>query len=491
MTERRQVPLTIERLLQLEDAPAILQPTCRVTGIPFWVLLRTPFFRTVLYDTLYDQTPPPSYAAIPHFTAVRILARSLWHNRRRKNLRKCDILIIATGMGAIQKDGQWFNRLSDHFAAQRPDCTTVIEESFAWRWPFPRTNDRTLLGLPNTLAAQLVGRLYARRHRAAAEALVELVADRAYTLLGWPLAVKDRRSLVRHLSRKIASLPWLYRYWTHFLMQAKPRVILKEEGCYGPSAALICAARNLGITTAEYQHGAVSRGHDVYNVATELLASPAYRATLPDFFLGYGRWWADEINIPVTTLPIGNPHRSEILSTMEPRRQDDTCRVLILGDGVDEELHFSWCEQLSDALGNGFKVLFRPHPSNLANFLSIERAELRQGLAIDDAPDLYSSLGQVDVVASELSTGLFEAIGIVRRIFMWTSPKSEFSFPVSPFEKFSGLDDLVNKLKAPLEQVPKAAASEQFWEPFWRTNYTNFLDNVGVDPMRGKNDKDN
>lgn len=488
MSSGNQEPLSIERLLCLEDDPAILQPVCETTGIPYWLLLRTPIFRAILYDTLYDRVPTHPHHIIPRFKAVWILAKSLWHNWTHRKVRECDILIVSTGMAAIKKNDQWFNRLGDHFAMQYPDRTTVIEEAFAWRWPFPRTNDRTLLGLPIAIGAQLVGRLGARKYRASAEALLELVARRANALLGWTLPEKDKRELVNHLSRKMASLPWLYHQWTHFLIQARPSIILKEEGCYGPSAALICAARKLGITTAEYQHGAVSRGHDAYNVAAALIASSDYRASVPDYFLGYGRWWNDEINVPVQKLPVGNPHRTEILATMEPRQPDGTCYVLVLGDGVDEDLHFSWCEQLEDALGDGFQVIFRPHPSNLLNFLSNKRTKLPKRLTIDDTPDLYGSLRNADVVVSELSTGLFEAIGIARRIFMWTTPKSEFSFPVSPFEKFSGLDDLVIQLKAPQDRVPEAIDSEQFWESHWRKNYANFLNYVGVDSMRSKND---
>jgi hypothetical protein len=490
MSERDLNSLTIERLLQLEDDPALLQPVCKVTGIPFWVLLRTPFFRTILYDTLYDKAPSNSYHAIPYFRAVLVLAKSLWYNWKHRHIRECDVLIISSGMGCILKNGRWFNRLGDHFAMQRADRTTLIEEPFAWRWPFPRINDRTLLGLPTAVIGQLVGRLGARKHRATAVSLVESSARRAQKLLGWKLSEKDREELISHLSRKIASLPWLYRHWTRFLQQAKPSVILKEEGCYGPSAALICAARKLGIATAEYQHGAVSGGHDAYNVAAALIDSPDYRATLPNYFLGYGRWWNNEINIPVKTLPVGNPHRSEILEKMGPRNSDGVCQILILGDGVDEDSLFAWSEQLARELGEGFRVVFRPHPSNLANFLSKRRDRTLELLVVDDTPDLYGSLVKVDVVVSELSTGLFEAIGIVQRIFMWTTPKSDFAFPNTPFEKFSSLDDLVNRLKAPPAQVPEMLASEQFWEPFWRTNYANFLNLVGVKPMRSSDDKD-
>ena len=72
---------------------------------------------------------------------------------------------------------------------------------------------------------------------------------------------------------------------------------------------MIVAAKEMGIRTAEYQHGAVSRGHDAYNVAPGQGSSPEYQKVLPEFFLGYGRWWNEQINVPVTKVAVGNPHR--------------------------------------------------------------------------------------------------------------------------------------------------------------------------------------
>ena len=470
--------VSLEVLLNIENDPTILEPVCGKTGIPLWVLLRTPFIRAFLYDTLYGQAPSAPFAKIPPIIAARTTAKSLVRNWRKRDNIECDILIVATGMGVMMTDGKWFNRLSDQLALQYPDNTTVIEDVFAWRWPFPRDNDRVLLGLPAAVGATVIGRASFGKYLNQANALVTYVTQRAQDILGWVPSDNSHQMLVKHLAYKIASLPWLFRHWTHVLQKSGAKLLLKEEGCYGPSAVAISAARKLGIITAEYQHGAVSRGHDAYNVAPVLQASEAYRATLPDYFLGYGQWWIDQINIPVRGISLGNPHRSEILARSTARLSKPRPTILILGDGVDDGMYLAWSKRLAEKLTDEFTIVFRPHPSSLANgVIDILQAKSTT-LKIDCGPDLYTSLIQTDVVVSELSTGLFEAIGLVKRIFMWATAKSAFSFPESPFEHFSDIDELVRRLRLPEAEIPLPIEGEIFWAPDWRSNYRRFLDDV-------------
>ena len=488
MTSMARSTISLETLLRIEDDPEILKPVCSKTGIPLWVLLRTPFIRTFLYDTLYGQNPPAPFAKIPTSLAAQTTTRSLVHNVLEKRNIKCDILIVATGMGVIKRDGKWFNRLSDRFALQYPDNTTVLEDIFAWRWPYPRQNERVLYQLPTAIGAKAIGRATLGSSLTTAETLVAKITHRARDILDWEPSDSARQILTRNLAQKIASLPWLYKRWTNILKESGATVMLKEEGCYGPSAVAIVAARNLGIITAEYQHGAISRGHDAYNVAPALLASAAYRATLPDYLLGYGQWWIDQINMPVQGISVGNPHRSEVLTQSSDTNGKTHSTILVLGDGVDDEMYLAWSARLASSLGDTFKVIFRPHPSSLANGVVDLLLTEAGSIEIDDCPDLYISLANADIVVSELSTGLFEAVGLVKRIFMWATAKSAFTFPESPFEQFDDIDDLVRQLQSQNSEIQKPMNSELFWASEWKSNYRRFLEHVGALRLEGKDD---
>ncbi len=159
------------------------------------------------------------------------------------------------------------------------------------------------------------------RHHAAARQLVDLIAERAHRLLGWQLGAHRSRRLEQMLARKCASLPLQYDGWHRALRHARPRILMVGAGCYGPAAAMIAAAKDAGIVTAEYQHGAVSGGHDAYNFAPAVCSDPAYLRTLPDFFLGYGSWWMEQFTAPMHKVVIGNPTPGRAGSPHSARKQ--------------------------------------------------------------------------------------------------------------------------------------------------------------------------
>ena len=97
-------------------------------------------------------------------------------------------------------------------------------------------------------------------------------------------------------------------------------------------------------------------------------------------------------------------------------------------------------------------------------------------LYIDSNPDLYYSLRTAHTVVSEVSTGLFEAVGIVDRIFIWDTQKSRFGYPMHPFEKFDSVETLIEKLTDKAYGIHnESLKSEDIWSENWKSNYENFL----------------
>ncbi len=473
--------LALADILQVEDDPAVLGIACPETGIPLWTMLRIPMLRSIMSDALYATPMVGAPAAVPKAKAAATMGRALLHNAVHARRARADVLLMATGVGNLQRDGRWFNRLSDHFVSALPAQTLVVEDFFNWRWPFPRHNPRVLFSAPTQAAAALHAAATcdaADRQRAAQ--LIDLVAERARRTLGWQLSPARAASLQHWLARKAAATPWLYQRHRAMLQALAPRVLIKEEACYGPSAVLIRAARDLGIATAEYQHGAISGGHDAYNVAPALRDSAACRSTLPEHLLAYGPWWVEQIDIPVRGVAIGNPHRSAQLaraaSTSGAARD-----VLVLGDGIETLLYMSLAERLAARLAGRFQVVFRPHPLEREAVLAKYGAPGASAVRIDPHVDLYDALRGAHAVVSELSTGLFEAVGLVDHIFIWDTPKSRFTFPRHPFAAFQDADHLAMQLEKNTASAWNADEVARIWQPDWRTQYLRFLASVGCD----------
>ncbi|MDP3283726.1 MAG: hypothetical protein Q8M56_04810, partial [Desulfobacterales bacterium] len=345
------------------------------------------------------------------------------------------IVLMATGARLIERNGSYFNCLSDYFVAAAPNQTFVIEDLFGWKWPFPRHHTNVLLHTPLRVEGALSGRLRTGGYRESARALVNLVSQRAENMLGWNINEVRRQWLQNICTSGAASLLPRYRTYRSFFKKTNAHLLIKEEACYGSAdnASAILAARHLGMVTAEYQHGAVSAGHDAYNYAPAILNDHRYRQIFPDYFLTFGSWWGEQINAPVQKVVIGNPHRSETLGASACVSEKEQ-HILVLGDGRETIRYLEFCERLTATLGSIAEVVFRPHPEERASVWAKYPDGFAGNVRVDAHQDIYSSFREAGSVVSEVSTGLFEAIGLVPKVFIWDTPKARFGFPVHPFQ---------------------------------------------------------
>ncbi len=472
-------------LLTVEDDSALAGMVCGQTGLPYWPQIRSLFLRMAISDFLYA-TPllAPRGHSVAGTRALSTLGRSVLHNfgLRPACDRGAAVCIFSSGVGNQLQEGKWLNRLSDHFALAHPGGTLTFEDHFEWRWPFPRANERVLLHAPLQAATSVAGRLRERdSHRRQARELVQFVSGRAERILGWRPGAQREEQLVQVLARKIAALPAQLRSYEKVLSRIRPRVLLALAATYGPAAALMAAARRRGVVTAEYQHGVVAAGHDGYNFAPAIRQSAAYRETLPEHFLTYGDWWGGTINAPLRMTTIGNPHRSARLLRLPKAQAKDI--VLVLSDGTEFEMYLCFAQRVAAQMRRpGLRVVIRPHPVERSQVASVHGRGVGN-VSIDQNTDLYESLSSAHAVVSELSTALFEAVGVAERLFVWDTAKARFMFPVRPFavvDSAEMLADLLSDTEA--GRVP-AATAEAIWAEGWESRYQRFLEQQGASPV--------
>jgi hypothetical protein len=396
-----------------------------------------------------------------------------WIHNVRHRARPSDVLLVATGAGLIPRNGRLFNRYTDHFAHELGNRGWTLEYLFANRWPKPPRAVERLGYLGGHRFSQAVqSRLLVRaRHRALVADLVDVADRRGRDLLGWGLSPERRQALVLDGSRRLATYPMEARFWRNVFRRVRPRVILTEEGCYGHMAVFNHEARERGVVVAEFQHGMVTRGHDAYNVAPRLAADPGYGRTQPTAFLGYGSWWNGQFNAPVADrVPLGNPHRDETLRDWSPGVIRRT--VLVLGDGIETDAYLTFCQTLGAAVPAGLDVVFRPHPMERARVVG------RQAVSVDAGADLYESFRSAHAVVGEASTGLFEAVGLVDRIFVWDTVKSRFYLGDHPFARFEDAAGLAELLRSREAGMTEPTFADAMWAKDWRRRFSDFVANV-------------
>jgi hypothetical protein len=475
----RSPAMTIRELLAVEDTAVLLEFRCDETRVLLWPGIRNQFFRFIIGDLVLGKTlvelRPGANLRANFCGAIRCIVNTAVHNLRHRHALRGTTLVTTAGAGLLRRDGRWFNRLSDHFVAALPAQTVVLEEPFKWEWRMPRHNQRLLFGTPALLSQFAVGRLRLRsRHWEQARRLVGLMEGRAERELGWKMGSRRREFLVRRLAEHGAAAAHSSIGYQRLFARLGIRLVLKEMGCYGQSSVFNAAARDMGLVTAEYQHGMVSGGHDVYNVAPTLAQSTDYRHTLPEFFLSYGRWWSDQINVPTKQIVVGNPHRYEKLAGANASRgkQRD---ILVLGDSAQSDMFFELSRQLTQRLPSGTRIVFRPHQIVRSRYGPTNELS---GVHLDRQSDIYESFSRARAVVSEVSTGLFEAIGLVERIFVLESPRSRFVLPEHPFSSFLDADDLAEQLQKDGTGSEIRVDAEQIWASGWHARYLEFVANV-------------
>ena len=473
--------ISLGEILRIEDSSEVLNIKCQQTGIPLWAIARIPFFRFILGDLLYKVPVFDTGGAFGGrfgFRRTMTMARAFVHNALfgYGSRKEYPIMLMSTGARLLKHGEAYFNALSDPFVSLAKDSTLTIEDLSGSKWPFPRYYDGVLIHAPLRAAAVISGRLASISYEEPVRILVDLISQRAKDCIGWEIDPKRKSWLIQFCMHRSASLFPRYLKYKSIYKRFGTRLLIKEEACYGgaDNAAAILAAKNLGIVTAEYQHGAVSSGHDAYNFAPAISASRAYREILPDYFLTYGSWWADQINAPVRKVVVGNPSRAN--SSNIPSTFTSCVPVaLILGDGIETCMYIDFCIRLQRSLGSRVKVVFRPHPMERARVEVLIRHECRQQVSINVHQDIYSSFRGVNAVIGEISTGLFDAIEFVPSVYVWNTHKARFGFPVHPFQTFSDIDELVKLLTTEGGARGSTLEINDIWAPDWQKNYQSFI----------------
>ena len=471
---------SLSTLLQIENDNELIGLTCTSTGLPVWPLIRVPVLRTIMSDWLFKSASLSSIGQNVNFAKLaKGAAISAIHNLGYTANPQRNILIQNTGLGNYYQDGLVHDRLVGYFTAALPIRTVVYQDkpkdSFQDKYSFNPILHKSPRNIINNLYSKLAVK---DNHRQLARRVVNRAAENASSRLGYEFASDRILGLTNSLAGHLAVLPYASDAYANWFSKQGFRLLLKEDACYGGAAiSIIHAARLCGMVVAEYQHGAISKGHDGYNVAEALATSHSFKAVLPDYLLTYGNWWSNQTNMPVRKIAIGNPHLTETLGSLGPVSHKRS-QVLILGDGIETTLYLNLAKQVSHMVrAQGMQVVFRPHPFEREKVKSLL---LPEGVQLDTHSDIYASLSESCVVISELSTGLFEATGLVEKVLLWETDKSRFAFPEIPFMSFSTMDELESILndKHSVEKESSTVPPNELWEPNWKQNYLCFVEGV-------------
>lgn len=474
---------TLKDLMELEKDSSLLGYLCPKTGLPIWPLLRIQVFRIIMSSRLYKRSPLINIKRKRNlFKLIKPYIYSVTHNIFQKPTKNVDIMFFSTGLGNLYTRDTLDDRLVGEFSRMFRSNSVVyqnkLKEKLFETYSFGPVKYRA----PNDFISKLRSYIVKKStYRFQAKKFIEHIECIALRDLRYKFTAVELEYLENFLVIQLARLPIYLNKYVNFFAKKGVKILFLEDACFGGEfVAIIAAAKQNDIKVVEYQHGVISKGHDGYNVSPNLAESDQYKYILPDYLLTYGSWWSKQSNLPIQKVKIGNPFRELNLKKIAKKTRKRK-HILILGDGYETSLYLDLSQKVLELVGHeDVDVFFRPHPFEKAN---VTDEILPSGVILDLCADIYESFTNSILVISELSTGLFEAIGIADNILMWETEKARFMFPDNLFDTF----DSYSELKLYIDKIFNADTGKsnvnlpEYWEANWEDNLYQFVETLVSD----------
>ena len=214
---------------------------------------------------------------------------------------------------------------------------------------------------------------------------------------------------------------WSKKIYKWLLMRIRPDFLLFEDT---ESFEICAAAKELGITAAEFQHGIFSRNHPD---ALPSLALP-YKSTLivPDKLFLYGNFWRRELEsggfydqeLCVVGSARIDRYRKVRTAYKAKNRHDATCYILLTTQGFAVDQLIGFIVQFINLAENqlNYQLYIKLHPIYDRDrsiydtgFSSNKRIEVFSG---DSDPSTFDLLARADLHVSISSACHYDALGL-------------------------------------------------------------------------------
>lgn len=270
--------------------------------------------------------------------------------------------------------------------------------------------------------------------------------------------------------RSIAIAKAQYRFYRFLFRHRKPKILILTSAFYGSTFGLAHLARDEGITTAEIQHGTVARTMPAYNWANALCQSATLKHHIVDYFLTYGAFWHDRLQIPAKCHEIG----SAWFSRQSKRyKQSGEAILFCLQNNCNAFIPFI------KSVAAHFPqkhIIVRHHPSYKELFVNSGIADIKN-IIIDHNSDIYKTFSQASIVIGESSTALFEALALGKRVYvLGQSPVTKSIFSGVPVTYFITPEELLELIAERSTGKITPELQHAFFCPDWKQRYLAFLD---------------
>lgn len=449
---------------QIEEDKRILEFKNK-DGAPLWLFMRTNFFNvisTILFRDEAVLTARPMDAQMPKY-----LLKAMWHNFRMCFKRKKASVVFYTISREVLIDRKFFNQYTDDYAALIPDDNITIEHPpLDWKWKYPRHNENLIFSGPWLSICSALAK-FVKDDQKTVHQLMAFAEERLLQVSGITLTQEQRERIISTTIYQMGQTKYYAKWLSRKVKNYGAKCIVMLGGSYSWYYYLNKSFKDKDILCADLQHGWISVANYVYNYAPDLLDDESVKIAAPEYFLCYGNYWAEKSNIPYREkITIGNPYRS---NTVQNYTKGNGNKIVLIGCARNTKDYLELAQYLTTVCKDA-EVIFRPHPTERFEAQKIVEAS-SLSCKVDMGGDLYALLGETQILISEVSTVLFESIGLVDNIFVWRTEHSNCVFPDTLFAGFATKEELLTLIQKKTEHELDVDA---IWDPQWKENFLSF-----------------
>lgn len=460
----------ISKIFDIENDTKLLNYTTH-DGVPIWMISRYHLLYKTAGGKLFgykssDRDRKVSVKIIAHILKVVI------YNLKNRNInRDKEIFLYATNRKTVI-NGKFFNRYVDQLHSVFPEKSLVIEQALlGWEWPFPRVNHTVYFDTIGRIIGEIASKLFYKKDYAETYRMLEYFNSKMAGICGIELEEDEIKATAIYLSQLIVSMRF-QSIWLKSKITKRTKAVIMIGAGFSYYYFLNRMLKNNNIISIELQHGYITKNNIMYNYAYKIVGDERVKKGLPEYILTYGNWWNEQMNCPMKKISIGNPYH-EYCKKNAIRVNENNNNITVIGTGENTSKYIQLVDYLSTHFLN-YRVKFRPHPGEFNKVKSIVKKR-KNNIVLDEIPEIYESLSNTSIIIGEVSTVLFEAIGIVNKIIVWNTEYANAYLPDHPFESFSTYEELKKIIQS---EKSVDYQENKFWKGNWKESYRNFIKSI-------------
>lgn len=382
-------------------------------------------------------------------------------------------LILSSSSSYIKSDNnRYFNRITDYLHEIDYKNSWKIDEDFDFnkKRKYPSYSKFILTIYIEILTRYIlfINPKLVKRQKTKINCIIETINNNIEDL---QLKIEDQ-NIKEALLKAIYRMKYTYKVYNSLFEIKKIKKIIIEDGYYGLDKAIIIkAASDNNIVVYEPQHGFINENHPSYSYGQELLKNETIKKYYPTYFLSYGEFWSNSVILPNKTINIGNPHLEQSYKKVINVRQEK--KVLVIGSGVTVKETNDLLFKLINSLPNNYKLYYRPHPQESKDFLIRYKDAFLSGVT-QDTDELYNSLAKSEIIIGELTTVIFEATILSKKIYLYNSSYTKAYFN-DRIKHFNFLD--VNNISHIYEDRKSEIIHDYYWCMGWENAFKQLMHN--------------